>query len=42
GKVNASLALAIVERVLLRHGAELQVRNRAGGGLAFQISLPAA
>ncbi|OBV40797.1 sensor histidine kinase [Janthinobacterium psychrotolerans] len=43
GQANgAGLGLAIVERVLLRHGAELQVRNRAGGGLAFQISLPAA
>jgi two-component system osmolarity sensor histidine kinase EnvZ len=35
------LGLAIVDRVMLRHGAELQVRNREGGGLAFQISLPA-
>ena len=42
GQANgAGLGLAIVERVLLRHGAELQVRNRSGGGLAFQISLPA-
>ncbi|WP_298406069.1 sensor histidine kinase [Janthinobacterium sp.] len=43
GQANgAGLGLAIVDRVLLRHGAELQVRNREGGGLAFQISLPAA
>ena len=43
GQANgAGLGLAIVDRVLLRHGAELQVRNRTGGGLAFQISLPAA
>ena len=43
GQANgAGLGLAIVERVLLRHGAELQVRNRTGGGLAFQISIPAA
>ena len=43
GQANgAGLGLAIVDRVLLRHGAELQVRNRNGGGLAFQISLPAA
>lgn len=43
GQANgAGLGLAIVERVLLRHGAELQVRNRSGGGLAFQISIPAA
>ena len=42
GQANgAGLGLAIVDRVLLRHGAELQVRNREGGGLAFQISLPA-
>ena len=42
GQANgAGLGLAIVDRVLLRHGAELQVRNRTGGGLAFQISLPA-
>ncbi|MGK5023861.1 ATP-binding protein [Janthinobacterium sp. RB2R34] len=43
GQANgAGLGLAIVDRVLLRHGAELQVRNRTGGGLAFQISFPAA
>ncbi len=43
GQANgAGLGLAIVDRVLLRHGADLQVRNREGGGLAFQISLPAA
>lgn len=43
GQANgAGLGLAIVDRVLLRHGAELQVSNRTGGGLAFQISLPAA
>lgn len=42
GQANgAGLGLAIVDRVLQRHGAELQVRNREGGGLAFQISLPA-
>lgn len=42
GQANgAGLGLAIVDRVLMRHGAELQVRNREGGGLAFQISLPA-
>ena len=40
-EVDDSLDLAIVERVLLRHDAELQVRNLEGGGLPFQISLPA-
>jgi two-component system osmolarity sensor histidine kinase EnvZ len=40
GQANgAGLGLAIVDRVLLRHGAELQVRNREGGGLQFQITM---
>ncbi|MBY0556281.1 MAG: HAMP domain-containing protein [Burkholderiaceae bacterium] len=43
GQANgAGLGLAIVERVIQRHGAELQVRNRAGGGLQIQISFKAA
>jgi two-component system osmolarity sensor histidine kinase EnvZ len=43
GQANgAGLGLAIVERVLTRHGAELQLRNRAGGGLAIRIVMPAA
>ncbi|HEV7814430.1 MAG TPA: ATP-binding protein [Janthinobacterium sp.] len=42
GQANgAGLGLAIVDRVLLRHGAELQVRNRDGGGLFIQIIMPA-
>jgi two-component system osmolarity sensor histidine kinase EnvZ len=42
GQANgAGLGLAIVDRVLLRHGAELQVRNRDGGGLLFQITMRA-
>ncbi|WP_348696706.1 ATP-binding protein [Duganella fentianensis] len=42
GQANgAGLGLAIVERVIQRHGAELQVRNRAGGGLQIQISMKA-
>lgn len=42
GQANgAGLGLAIVDRVLQRHGAELQVSNREGGGLAFQITLKA-
>ena len=40
GQANgAGLGLAIVDRVLLRHGAELQVRNREGGGLQFLITM---
>ena len=43
GQANgAGLGLAIVERVMLRHGAELRVRNRDGGGLLIQISMAAA
>ncbi|MBC7859497.1 MAG: HAMP domain-containing protein [Burkholderiaceae bacterium] len=43
GQANgAGLGLAIVERVLLRHGAELHLRNRDGGGLAIQIVMAAA
>ncbi len=42
GQANgAGLGLAIVDRVLQRHGAELQVRNRDGGGLLIQIALRA-
>ena len=43
GQANgAGLGLAIVERVLQRHGAELHLGNREGGGLLIQISLEAA
>lgn len=43
GQANgAGLGLAIVQRVVLRHGAQLQVRNRDGGGLLVQITLPAS
>lgn len=38
---GAGLGLAIVERVVQRHGAELQVRNRDGGGLLIQITMKA-
>jgi two-component system osmolarity sensor histidine kinase EnvZ len=42
GQANgAGLGLAIVERVLQRHGAELTVRNRDGGGLLIQIVMKA-
>jgi two-component system osmolarity sensor histidine kinase EnvZ len=43
GQANgAGLGLAIVERVITRHNAELQVRNREGGGLVLQFSFPLA
>jgi len=42
GQANgAGLGLAIVDRVLLRHNAELHVSNRDGGGLLIQIVMPA-
>lgn len=37
---GAGLGLAIVERIVKRHGAALRMSNRAGGGLAFEIRLP--
>ncbi|SFC12967.1 sensor histidine kinase [Massilia yuzhufengensis] len=43
GQANgAGLGLAIVERVLARHNAELTVSNREGGGLLLQLALPLA
>jgi two-component system osmolarity sensor histidine kinase EnvZ len=43
GQANgAGLGLAIVERVITRHNAELLVRNRDGGGLVLQFSFPVA
>jgi two-component system osmolarity sensor histidine kinase EnvZ len=43
GQANgAGLGLAIVERVFTRHNAELGVRNREGGGLSLQFTLPLA
>jgi len=42
GQANgAGLGLAIVDRVLSRHEAELEVANREGGGLRFTITLRA-
>ena len=42
GQANgAGLGLAIVDRVVLRHGGELKLGNREGGGLAVRISLQA-
>jgi two-component system osmolarity sensor histidine kinase EnvZ len=43
GQANgAGLGLAIVERVVSRHNAELMVRNRETGGLVVQLALPLA
>jgi two-component system, OmpR family, osmolarity sensor histidine kinase EnvZ len=43
GQANgAGLGLAIVERVITRHNAELTVSNRPGGGLLLQFALPLA
>jgi len=43
GQANgAGLGLAIVERVLTRHNAGLEVRNREGGGFVLQVALPLA
>jgi two-component system osmolarity sensor histidine kinase EnvZ len=43
GQANgAGLGLAIVERVISRHNAELNLRNREGGGLLVQLALPLA
>jgi two-component system osmolarity sensor histidine kinase EnvZ len=43
GQANgAGLGLAIVERVITRHNAELQVHNREGGGLVLQFAFPLA
>ncbi len=43
GQANgAGLGLAIVERVVTRHNAELTVRNRESGGLLVQLALPLA
>jgi two-component system osmolarity sensor histidine kinase EnvZ len=43
GQANgAGLGLAIVERVITRHNADLTVTNREGGGLLLQFALPLA
>jgi two-component system, OmpR family, osmolarity sensor histidine kinase EnvZ len=38
---GAGLGLAIVDRIIARHGGELQLSNRAEGGLCICIRLPA-
>ncbi|MGF1645120.1 MAG: ATP-binding protein [Thiotrichales bacterium] len=40
GGVGTGLGLAIVERAARRHGGDLTLRNRNGGGLAALIELP--
>jgi two-component system osmolarity sensor histidine kinase EnvZ len=43
GQANgAGLGLAIVQRVVTRHNAELNVSNRNGGGLRIEIAMPLA
>ena len=43
GQANgAGLGLAIVQRVVQRHGAQLHVHNRDQGGLRIRITLPEA
>jgi two-component system osmolarity sensor histidine kinase EnvZ len=41
GQANgAGLGLAIVHRIVLRHKGKLVLRNRGGGGLIAQVTLP--
>jgi two-component system osmolarity sensor histidine kinase EnvZ len=43
GQANgAGLGLAIVDRVVSRHNADLSVKNRPTGGLVVQLALPLA
>ena len=37
---GAGLGLAIVDRVVKRHGGSLRLRNAGGGGLIVQVTLP--
>jgi two-component system osmolarity sensor histidine kinase EnvZ len=39
---GAGLGLAIVERVVKRHGGKLRLSNRAAGGLKIEIEIPRA
>ena len=39
---GAGLGLAIVDRIIKRHGGELELKNCDGGGLSVRISLPLA
>jgi len=41
-KANGNgLGLAIVQKILLQHGGQIEAQNRAAGGAAFIVSLPA-
>ena len=41
GQANgAGLGLAIVDRVIRRHGGKMRIRNRSGGGFVIDIALP--
>ena len=43
GQANgAGLGLAIVDRVIRRHGGKMRIRNRSSGGLVIEIGLPRA
>lgn len=42
GEGGTGLGLAIVQRIARLHGGELQLRNRSGGGLEAQVTLPTA
>src|SRR4030095_1789005 len=37
---GTGLGLAVVQKILLHHGGEIEVRNRADGGAEFILTLP--
>jgi signal transduction histidine kinase len=39
---GTGLGLAVVQKILLHHGGEIEVRNRADGGAEFILTLPAS
>ena len=42
GSEGSGLGLAIIKRIITTHGGRVKLRNREGGGLIAQISLPIA
>ena len=38
---GTGLGLAVVQKILLQHGGQIEARNRAGGGAEFIVTLPA-
>ena len=41
-KVNGTgLGLAVVQKILLQHGGQVEAQNRVGGGAEFIVTLPA-